>query len=127
MIEVTKNNSQGGNSTINYKNFNAILEYHVLNQEKLLNNYEFSVNTGKLLNLIYHIRPGTLDSQILSESKDAIERNLLKLVSQSLNIVNSKKTIFLFTIFVVPWMYCHPSSILRRKTILNLVLKHKKH
>ncbi|MGX8943054.1 collagenase [Symbiopectobacterium sp. Eva_TO] len=94
MIEMTKNNSQGDNSTINYKNFNAILEYHVLNQEKLLNNYEFSVNTGKLLNLIYHIRPGTLDSQILSKSKDAIERNLLKLVSQSLNIVNSKKNNF---------------------------------
>lgn len=41
MIEVTKNNSQGGYSTINYKNFNAILEYNVLNQEKVLNNYEF--------------------------------------------------------------------------------------
>lgn len=94
MIEMTKNNFQEHNSTINYKNLNAILKYHVLNQEKLLNNYEFSVNTGKLLNLIYHIRPGTLDSQILSKSKDAIERNLLKLVSQSLNIVNSKKNNF---------------------------------
>ncbi|WP_440862959.1 collagenase [Symbiopectobacterium purcellii] len=94
MIEMTKNNSKGDNPTINYKSLNAILEYHVLNQEKLLSNYEFSVNTGKLLNLIYHIRPGSLDSQILSKSKDAIEGSLFRLVSQSLNIVNSKKNNF---------------------------------
>ncbi|HGJ5860435.1 MAG TPA: collagenase [Arsenophonus nasoniae] len=92
--EMSRKNGTGNNLIINYSDIDTILRYYVLNQEKLLKNYDFSVNLGRILNLLCYIRPGTLDSQLLSKNKEIIESTLFKTISQSLEIVDEKKDTF---------------------------------
>ncbi|HGJ5884506.1 collagenase [Arsenophonus sp.] len=92
--EMIRNNIKVDNLTINYSNIDTILKYHVSNQEKLLKNYTFSVNLGKILNLLCYIRPGTPESQLLSKNKEVTEVTLFNTIRQSLEIIDEKKDKF---------------------------------